>query len=82
MSFFISAINGFESLVKKLKQYFDERSNEHVFIIEYRFMKDDNPQQTKRDKEEKNRFNKLVVGDLVRSINSNISNNPNLVVRD
>jgi len=68
-----------KSSVKKIKQYFDERSDEHVFIIEYRFMKDSNPQRTRKERFEMDRLNKIVVGDLVKSINSNV---PNLAVRD
>ena len=65
-------IFGFEyikkSSVKKLKQYFDEKHHEHVFIIEYRVIKGDKQQQ-KKDEREKRKLNNLKNTNLLRSIN-------------
>ena len=55
-----------KSSVKKLKQFFDEKSDEHVFIIEYRCMIDRNPKKTEHEKSEVRRINKLK---LLRDIN-------------
>ena len=63
---------GFEyiknSSVKKLKQYFDEKRNEHVFVIEYRVVKGDK-HQLKKDENFKRRYNNLKNANLLRLIN-------------
>jgi len=72
----LDKVFGFEyiknSSVKKLKQYFDEGRNEHVFIIEYRVVKG-NKQQQKRDQTEKRKLNQVKMGKLLQSINSEVN---------
>lgn len=44
------------SSVKKLKQYYDEKINQHVFLIEYRCVIDENPKKTEHKKHEQRRI--------------------------
>ncbi len=68
---------GFEdrkkSSVKKIRQVFDEKTNEHVFIIEYRVIKGEHsdPKQRK-DASIERRKNKSTVGNLLRDIHTHL----------
>ena len=71
----LDQVYGFEdqvkSSMKKIKQGFDEKANEHVVVIEYRVMRSDNPKLAiKKRKEEgkERRANKFKVGELMRDI--------------
>lgn len=70
---------GFEyiksSSVKKLKQYFDEKRNEHVFINEYRVIKGSKEQQ-KKDERERRKYSQFKAGKLLQSINAESGGNP------
>jgi len=74
----LNRLYGFEyikkSSVRKTKQYFDEKRNEHVFIIEYRVIKGSKEQlaNEKRKKQEEQRKGRLNFGDLIRSINEGL----------
>lgn len=67
---------GFEhikkSSVKKIKQYFDDKSDEHVFLIEYRVMRDMNPKRTQHEKRKEQRHDKVQVGKLLQDINAQV----------
>jgi len=56
--------------VIKRKQYFDEKTNEHVFIIEYRVVKGEHsdPKKWNEDSIER-RVNREEVNSLMRDIN-------------
>lgn len=57
-----------KSSIKKLKQFYDEKQDEHVFVIEYRVIKGDNNLQN-----ENHEFEKYKPGELIREINSRVS---------
>ena len=59
-----------KSSVKKIRQYFDEKSDEHVFLIEYRVMRDMNPKRTQHKKHIEQRADKVQVGKLLQDINA------------
>ncbi len=70
------------SSVKKRRQYFDEKSNEHVFLIEYRVMRGESVDEKKRKakrkrdaaEEEKLRVaDKLQTLDLLKRINGEVN---------
>lgn len=67
---------GFEhikkSSVKKTKQYYDEKSDEHVFVIEYRVMRDLNPKRTQHKKRIEQRADKIQMGKLLQDINAQV----------
>ena len=67
---------GFEhiknSSVKKIKHFFDEKSDEYVFILEYRVERDMNPKKTENDKHKQRRHNQVKLGKLLRDINSEV----------
>jgi len=67
---------GFEhikkSSVKKIKQYYDEKSDEHVFLIEYRVTRDLNPKRTQHEKRKEQRSDKVQVGKLLQDINATV----------
>jgi hypothetical protein len=69
----LDAVFGFESIknssVKKLKQYYDEKRDEHVFVVEYRVVKGNNDKQNGKHHSEK-----FKPGNLIRDINSQVSN--------
>ena len=75
----LDKVFGFEYIkksdVKKLKQYFDEKTNEHVFIVEYRVIKGDKEKLEKEQKEER-KYRKYKLGELLKSINASVSNSP------
>jgi len=62
-----------KSSVKKRRQGFDEKTNEHVFIIEYRVMKGEHsdPKQRK-EKGIERRNNKYKVGKLLQDIHTQV----------
>ena len=74
----LDGVYGFENQVKssfkKLKQGFDEKSNEHVVIIEYRVMRGDMSVKSKNKKQlvdpELRRANQAKIGKLIRDINN------------
>lgn len=74
----LNKLYGFEYIKKssatKTKQYFDEKRNEHVFIIEYRVVKGSKGQlaNDKRNKQEKQKRERIKFGDLFRSINEGL----------
>jgi len=74
---------GFEhikkSSVKKLKQYFDDKTDEHIFIIEYRVVRDMNPKKTEHQKHKQRRIRNSQVGQLLRDINSDVVSKYNRV---
>ncbi len=59
-----------KSSVKKLRQVFDEKTNEHVFIIEYRVLRGEHT-DPRRQKEAsiQRRVNQEKVNSLLRDIN-------------
>jgi len=61
-----------KSSVKKLRQFFDQKSDEHVFIIEFRVMRDMNPKQTQHEKRKEQRADKIRVGNLLKDINAQV----------
>ena len=73
----LDGVYGFENQVKssfkKLKQGFDEKSNEHVVIIEYRVMRGDMSVKSKNKKQpvdpELRRAHQVKVGKLMKDIN-------------
>ena len=74
----LDAVYGFEnqvkSSVKKIRQGFDEKSDEHVVIIEYRVKRSElSAKAVKRKKAkeagELRRANQVKVGQLIRDIN-------------
>ena len=74
----LDAVYGFEnqvkSSVKKIRQGFDEKSNEHVFFIEYRVMRSDLDAKALKRKKAKEagelrRANQAKIGKLLRDIN-------------
>ena len=78
----LDAVYGFEnqvkSSVKKIKQGFDEKSDEHVFIIEYRVKRSElsgKAFKRKKAKEdgELRRADQVRVGKLIRDINDEAS---------
>jgi hypothetical protein len=59
------------STVKKRRQLFDEKTGEHVFIIEYRVVKGDHSDPKKRkEKGIERRANKYQVGKLLQDIHA------------
>ena len=61
------------SSVKKRRQVFDEKTNEHVFIIEYRVMKREHSDPKRRKKASvERRVNQKEVGDLLRDIHTHV----------
>jgi hypothetical protein len=65
---------GFEdrarSTVKKRRQGFDEKTNEHVFILEYRVVKGEHSDPKKRKEASiERRVNREEVNSLIRDIN-------------
>jgi hypothetical protein len=62
-----------KSSVKKRRQGFDEKTNEHVFIIEYRVMKGEHsdPKQRK-EKGIERRANRYRVGKLLQDIHTRV----------
>ena len=71
----LDAVYGFEnqakSSMKKIKQGFDEKANEHVVVIEYRVMRGDNIKLTRKQRKEQGeerRASKFKVGELMRDI--------------
>ena len=68
----LDVVFGFESnkksSMKKLKQFYDEIRDEHVFVIEYRVVKGDSNLQN-----EGHEFTKYKPGELIREINSRVS---------
>jgi len=59
-----------KSSVKKLRQGFDEKTNEHVFIIEYRVIKGEHSDPKKRNEDSiQRRVNREEVNSLLRDIN-------------
>ena len=74
----LDAVYGFDnqvkSSVKKIRQGFDEKTDEHVFIIEYRVKRSElSAKAVKRKKAkeagELRRANQVKVGQLIRDIN-------------
>jgi len=67
---------GFENIkkssVKKIRQYYDEKSDEHVFLIEYRVMRDLNPKRTQHEKRKEQRHDKIQTGKLLQDINAQV----------
>jgi len=61
-----------KSSVKKTKQYYDEKSDEHVFVIEYRVMRDMNPKRTQHEKRIEQRSDKVQMGKLLQDINAQV----------
>ncbi len=64
-----------KSSMKKIKQGFDEKANEHVIVIEYRVMRGDNMKLTKKrqkERRESQRAKKIKVGELLRDINTRV----------
>ena len=69
---------GFEdnkkSTFRKVGQHFDERTNEHVFHIEYRVRRGGGVRKRNRKQKHKERMaRKMKVGDLVREIHARAS---------
>ena len=67
--------NQSQSSMKKLKQGFDEKSNEHVIVIEYRVMKGETQGQFRKRAEkdsEERKSNKLPIGELMQEIYNKI----------
>ena len=61
------------STVKKRRQLFDEKTNEHVFIIEYRVMRGEHSDPRRRKKAStERRANQKEVGDLLRDIHTHV----------
>ena len=63
--------NQSQSSMKKIKQGFDEKSNEHVIYIEYRVMKSESPGQFRKRAEkegEERKSKKLQIGELMEEI--------------
>ena len=59
-----------KSSVKKLRQGFDEKTNEHVFIIEYRVLRGEHSDPRRREEASiKRRVNREEVNSLLRDIN-------------
>jgi hypothetical protein len=74
----LDTVYGFENQVKssfrKIKQGFDERSNEHVFVIEYRVRRSELSAKALKRKQAKDageirRANQVKIGKLLRDIN-------------
>jgi len=75
----LDAAYGFENQVKssfkKINQGFDNKSNEHVFIIEYRVMRGELSAKALKRKKTKDdgelrRANQVKIGKLLRDINN------------
>jgi hypothetical protein len=59
-----------KSSVKKMRQGFDEKTNEHVFIIEYRVMRGEHSDPRRREKASiERRVNQKEVNSLIQDIN-------------
>ncbi len=59
-----------KSSVKKRRQGFDEKTNEHVFIIEYRVLRGEHTDPRRREEASiKRRVNREEVNSLLRDIN-------------
>lgn len=70
----LDKVFGFEdrarSTVKKRKQAFDEKTNEHVFILEYRVVKGEHSDPKKRNAASvERRANRKEVNSLLQDIN-------------
>jgi len=62
-----------KSSVKKRRQVFDEKTNEYVFIIEYRVMRGEHSDPRMRKKASiERRANQKEVGDLLRDIHTHV----------
>ena len=63
-----------KSSVQKIKQYFDEKKNQHVFIIEYRVVRGTASDRMKQQKEERelHRADQFRVGELLKRINADV----------
>ena len=73
----LDQVFGFEdrkkSSVKKRRQGFDEKTNEHVFIIEYREMRGEHSDPKRRKKASvERRFNRHQVGKLLQDIHTQV----------
>ena len=73
----LDKVFGFEdrkkSTVKKSRQVFDEKTNEHVFILEYRVMKGERSDPKKRKEASVHRrMNKVRIGKLLRDIDTQV----------
>lgn len=73
----LDAVYGFENQVKssfkKIKQGFDDKSNEHVIYIEYRVMRGDMSVKSRKkakDDGEVRRAAQARIGNLIRDINN------------
>jgi hypothetical protein len=70
----LDALYGFENQVKssfkKIKQGFDDKSNEHVIIIEYRVMRGDVAVKKKKDASQLRRAANIKVGELIRKVHN------------
>ena len=68
----LDLVHGFESnkksSVKKLKQFYDEKRDEHVFVIEHRVVEGDSNLQN-----EGHESTEYKPGELTREINSRVS---------
>jgi len=67
--------NQVKSSFKKINQGFDNKSNEHIFIIEYRVMRSELSAKAVKRKKAKDagelrRSNQVKVGQLIRDINN------------
>ena len=78
----LDAAYGFENQVKssfkKINQGFDNKSNEHVFIVEYRVMRSELSAKAVKRKNDKDagelrRANQVKVGKLMQDINDRAS---------
>ncbi len=59
-----------KSTVKKKQQHFDQETQEHVFLIEYRVMRGERAKQKKRkDDSVDRRVNKKKIDSLLQDIN-------------
>ncbi|HHZ88490.1 MAG TPA: hypothetical protein EYO59_08600 [Chromatiaceae bacterium] len=63
-----------KSSVRKIKQFFDEKRNEHVFIVEYRVVRGTASDRMKQQKEERelHRADQFRVGELLKRINADV----------
>jgi len=61
-----------KSSVKKVKEFYDEKSDEYVFHIEYRVVRDMNPEETERQEKEQRYAQKIETRRLLQDINARV----------